>query len=102
MRMMMDIELPLEPFNTAVRDGSAGPKMQKILQALKPEAAYFCARNGRRGGTLIVNMNNMSEIPAFAEPWFLTFNAKVEFHPAMTPEDLAKANLESLGKQWGS
>jgi len=76
--------------------------MQKILQALKPKAAYFCARNGRRGGTLIVKMNNMSEIPAFAEPWFLTFNAKVEFHPAMTPEDLAKANLESLGKQWGA
>jgi hypothetical protein len=29
-----------------------------------------------------------SQIPAFAEPWFLAFNAKVELHPAMTMEDL--------------
>ena len=100
MRVLMDIELPLEPFNTYVRDGSAGAKMQKILGALKPEAAYFCARSGKRGGTVVVNLNNPSEIPALAEPWFLTFHANVQFHVAMTPEDLGRANLEALGKQW--
>jgi len=100
MRMLMDVELPLEPFNTCVQDGSAGAKMQKILEAIKPEAAYFCARNGKRGGTLVVNLNSPSEIPALAEPWFLTFHASVQFHPAMTPEDLGRANLEAIGKQW--
>jgi hypothetical protein len=35
-----------------------------------------------------------------AEPWFLTFNAQVEFRVAMTPEDLARSNLEALGKKW--
>jgi hypothetical protein len=98
--MLMDVEFPLEPFNTAVRDGSAGAKMKKILDAVKPEAAYFCARNGKRGGTLVVNLNSASEIPALAEPWFLTFNASVTLHPAMTPEDLAKANLDAIGKQF--
>jgi len=39
MRMLMKISLPLEPFNTAVRDGSVGMKMQKILGDTKPEAA---------------------------------------------------------------
>jgi hypothetical protein len=101
MRMVMHVELPLEPFNTAVRDGSAGQKMKKILDAIKPEAAYFYANHGKRGGTLIVNLNDPSGIPALAEPWFLTFNAQVEFNVAMTPEDLARAGLESLGKQWG-
>jgi hypothetical protein len=101
MRMMMQVEFPLEPFNTAVRDGSAGPKMHRILEAIKPEAAYFSDFHGRRGGMLIVHVNDASEIPVLAEPWFLTFNAHVEFRVAMTPEDFARANLESLGKQWG-
>lgn len=100
MRVLMHIKFPLEPFNSAVRDGSAGPKIQKILEAIKPEAAYFCEQDGHRGGTLVVNMKDAAEIPSFAEPFFLTFNANVEFRIAMTPEDLAKANLDALGKKW--
>jgi hypothetical protein len=100
MRMLMHLQFPLEPFNTAVRDGSAGPKIQKILDAIKPEAAYFCDNNGHRGGTLVVNLNQASDIPALAEPWFLTFNAHVELRVVMTPEDLGRANLDALGKKW--
>ena len=100
MRMLMHIHFPLEPFNTAVRDGSVGQKMQRILEAIKPEAAYFSEQDGRRGGTLVVNVNDPSDVPRLAEPWFLTFNAQVEFRIAMTPEDLARANLDSLGKKW--
>ena len=94
MRMLMHVQLPLEPFNTAVRDGTAGQKIQRILEAIKPEAVYFSEQNGRRGGTLVVNVKDPSEVPMLAEPWFLTFNAEVEFRIAMTPEDLARANLE--------
>ena len=98
--MLMHLQFPLEPFNTYVKDGSAGHKIQKILEALKPEAAYFCEQNGHRGGTLVVNLKDASEIPMFAEPFFLTFNAHVEFRVAMTPEDLGRANLEAHGKKW--
>ena len=102
MRMMMHVSLPVEPFNAAVRDGSAGAKMKKILDELKPEAAYFMAdRNGRRCAVLIVDLADASKIPALAEPWFLTFNAALEFYPVMLPEDLAAAGLEGLGKAWG-
>jgi len=101
MRMLMHVQLPLEPFNTAVRDGTAGKKIQRILEAIKPEAVYFSEQNGRRGGTLVVNVKDPSEVPMLAEPWFLTFNAEVEFRIAMTPEDLARANLGALGKKWG-
>jgi len=100
MRMLMHIQLPLEPFNTAVRDGTAGQKIQRILEAIKPEAAYFCEQNGHRGGTLVVNVKDPSDVPVLAEPWFLTFNAEVEFRVAMTPEDLSRSNLEALGKKW--
>jgi len=100
MRMLMHIKLPIEPFNSAVRDGSAGPKIQRILEATKPEASYFSPQHGHRGGTLIVNVNDPADVPRLAEPWFLTFNAEVEFQIAMTPEDLGRANLEELGKTW--
>jgi hypothetical protein len=101
MRFLVDVQLPAEPFNTLVRNGTAGPKLQAILGAIKPEAAYFTARNGQRGGTLVVNLDDVSHLPAIAEPFFLTFQASVTFHPTMTPEDLAKSGLDELGKQWG-
>ena len=77
MRMMMTVSFPVEPFNAAVRDGSIGAKMKKILDQLKPEAAYFIAdRNGRRGGAGVDRRGGTSQIPSLAEPWFLTFNAQ--------------------------
>ena len=100
MRMLMLVQFPIEPFNSAVRDGTAGQKIRKILEDLKPEAAYFSEIDGRRGGTMVVNVTDSSDVPALAEPWFLTFNAEVRFRIAMTPEDLGRANLDSLGKKW--
>jgi hypothetical protein len=94
------VSIPPEKFNKAVLDGTISQKMTKILEETKPEAAYFCAKDGNRGGFLVVNMNSASEIPRFAEPWFLNFDATVEFIPTMTPEDLQKAGLEDLGKKW--
>ena len=91
MRMLMHIKLPLGPFNSAVRDGSIEPKMKRILEATNPEASYFSEQDGHRGGILIVNVNEPADVPRLAEPWFLTFNAEVEFRIAMTPEDLAGA-----------
>ena len=96
----MHIHFPLEPFNTAVRDGTVGQKIQQILEAIKPEASYFSEQNGRRGGIFVVNVKDASDVPMLAEPWFLTFDAEVEFRIAMTPEDLARGNLEALGKEW--
>ena len=101
MRMLMQVKFPIEPFNTYVRDGSIGAKMQKIMADLKPEAAYFTAVDGHRGGILVVDMQDPSKIPALAEPWFLVFNAHVEIQPTMTPEELGRAGLEALGKKWG-
>jgi hypothetical protein len=101
MRMVMHVYFPVDVFNAAVRDGSVGTKMQKILAQQKPEAAYFTEYHGQRSGILIVDLNDASQIPAMAEPWFLQFNARLELHPAMTPQDLGAAGLEALGKEWG-
>ncbi len=101
MRMMMLVQFPPEPYNSLVRNGIIGSTMKKIHDDAKPEAAYFSEREGKRGCVLIVDVQGASDVPRIAEPWFLCFNAEVEFRVCMLPEDLAKANLESLGKKWG-
>ncbi len=100
MRMLMNVKLPHQPFNAAVNDGSAGAKLAKILEAIKPEAVYFTEQNGQRGAMLIVDLPDASKIPALAEPWFLTFQADVEFRIAMTPEDLKRSGIDGMGKKW--
>ena len=100
MRFLMKVSMPHEPFNSYVKKGTADKTMMSIMGELKPEAAYFIEMSGRRTGILIVNLADTSQIPHFAEPWFLLFNADVEFHPAMLPEDLGRAGLEALGKKW--
>lgn len=101
MRTLMLVKMPLEPFNTAIRNGSAGATMKKILDDVKPEVAYFTEVDGCRSGILTVDVQSPSDIPRLSEPWFLTFNAEVNFRIAMTVEDLAKADLPGLGKKWG-
>jgi hypothetical protein len=100
MRVLLNVKIPHQQFNAAVKDGTVGSKLAQILEATKPEAAYFTEQDGQRGAVLIVDLPDPSKIPALAEPWFLTFEADVEFRVAMTPEDLKDAGLDALGKAW--
>ena len=101
MRMLLNISFPHDHFNAAVRDGTAGQKLGRIIDETKPEAIYFTEQKGGRGAVMIVDMSDPSKIPALAEPWFLTFNASVEFRVVMTSDDLQKAGLDEVGKKWG-
>ena len=83
--------MAVEAANAAARNGSLGSTIQSILADLKPEAAYFTDWDGKRTGFLFFDMQDASQIPAIAEPWFLSFNASVEIHPVMTAADLSKA-----------
>ena len=100
MRMLLHARIPHEEFNAAVRDGSAKKKIEQILDETKPEVVYFTEYEGRRGAIMVININDPSEVPKFAEPWFLSFKADVQFHVAMNPEELGRAGLEKLGKKW--
>jgi hypothetical protein len=100
MRILIEAQMPHKPFNAAVADGTVGQKLQRILAEQKPEAVYFTEIDGRRTCVLIVNATDASQIPSFAEPWFLLFEADVKFRPVMTPEDLGRAGLDAIGKKW--
>jgi hypothetical protein len=100
MRMLIQVKIPNEPFNSAVRNGTVSQTIERILAETKPEAIYFTEYDGKRGAIMIADLADPSKIPALAEPWFLSFNAEVSGHLVMTPEDLAKAGLDTIGKKW--
>lgn len=98
--MLVHVKFPHESFNAAVRNGTIGKTMQSIMDEIKPEDVYFTEYGGRRAAVLIVDLPGPSSVPKIAEPWFLSFNADVEFHIVMSSEDLGRAGLEDLGKKW--
>ncbi len=91
MRFLLKVTIPVESGNAAAKAGKLGATIQSILAELKPEAVYFTDNNGQRAGFIFLNLQDASQIPAIAEPWMLAFNASIELHPVMTPDDLAKA-----------
>lgn len=104
MRMMMQMSIPVEAGNQAARTDAFGPSFQKMLEAMKPEAAYFTTTaSGERGGFIIFDLSDVSQIPTIAEPFFLTFNARLNFFPVMTPQDLANARsgIQNAVKEYG-
>lgn len=77
-----------------------GEIMGRILDTIQPETAYFTEQDGKRGGIFVVNVKSQSDVPSFSEPFFLMFQANCKFRILMSPEDLQKAGLEKLGRQW--
>jgi hypothetical protein len=103
MRFLLKVNMTVEAGNAAVKEGKLGETIQSILDDLKPEAAYFTDNNGQRTGFIFLEMEDASQIPAIAEPWFLAFNASIEIHPVMVPKDLAKAGpaIDRAVKKYG-
>ena len=91
MRFMMKVVIPVDTGNAAAKAGTLGKTIQSILEDLKPESVYFTSVDGCRGGYIFLNMDDASQIPSVAEPWFLAFNASIDILPVMLPEDLGKA-----------
>jgi hypothetical protein len=95
MRFMFKFSFPTtDESNRWIRDGSIGQKMESMLGEIEPEAAYFGSVDGNRGGYLVVNMDESSEIPAKLEPLLQELGAAVDCSPVMTSEDLRTAIQE--------
>jgi hypothetical protein len=92
MRFLLKAEFPVEVANAVGKKGDLEKTIRSILDDQKPEAAYFLASNGKRTAFLFVDLQDGSQIPALAEPWFHAFEASVEIVPVMTPDDLKKAS----------
>ena len=103
MRFLVKARMDVEAANALARAGKLGSTIQSIVEDLRPEAAYFVADEGQRTAYLFLDMQDPSDLPAVAEPWFLAFNADIEAQPAMIAEDLEKAGpaIEQAVKKYG-
>ena len=97
MRVMVKFTFPTQESNALVSDGSIGQTMQTLLGNLEPEAAYFCHVDGKRGGYLVMNVEEGSEIVTKIEPFFLEMGAEINTFPVMNADELG-AGLQSLGQ----
>ncbi len=98
---MITFRVPMEEGNALIKDGRIGPAMESILDDLKPEAAYLGEIEGARGGYLVVNMDDGSQIPAIAEPLFLGLGATVKISPVFTPEEMPVETLQQAAQKYG-
>jgi len=103
MRFLVKVTLNTETTNDLVRAGEMGATIHQILGDMETEAVYFGEEVGERTAYIFVDLDDASQIPEIAEPWFLAFDAQVEFHPVMTPEDLSRASgsIEEAAKNFG-
>ncbi len=96
MRILITFTINPEKGDQMIKEGRIGETMASILEDLQPEAAYFTDVEGTRGGFLVVDMEDASQIPARVEPLLLGVGATVHMQPVMTPEDLRGAAGEAL------
>jgi len=94
---MLKVLFPVEASNKAMKEGALEKTIGKMLEQLKPEAAYFFPDGGRRSAIFVFNLKEPSDIVLTAEPFFSALNAEVILVPVMNAEDL-KAGLARLMK----
>jgi hypothetical protein len=86
--MLMQLTIPVEAGNEAGR----WDKISEDSPSSATLGRYFDAGpSGERGGFVVFDLKDTSQIPGKAEQFFLGYNAKVTFLPVMNAEDLAKA-----------
>ena len=104
MRMMMKVTIPVETGNAAARKGDLGKTIQGDFGGHEARSGLLRRRRRQTDRVHFLQMNDSSELPKFAEPWFLAFNASLTVRPAMNLQDLAnaaagiKAAVEAFGK----
>ncbi|MFJ3789879.1 hypothetical protein [Kitasatospora sp. NPDC090091] len=97
MRALLEIELDTETTNALITDGTVRERFERIMSNLRPEAAYAFARNGRRCQIVVIDIADEASIPSICEPFWLEFNADVDLHLCMNPEEL-RAGLDRVGR----
>jgi hypothetical protein len=95
MRTLMQVHIPVERGNEAVRDGALPKVFGAVFDRIQPEAAYFTSVNGERTAIIVFDMPDASAIPAIVEPLFMNLDAAVELAPCMNRQDLEAGIAEA-------
>lgn len=90
MRVLLKAQMSTDAGNAAIQKGTLGATIEKVLGALKPEAAYFTVDGGRRTAFIVFDLKEVSDMPGSVESLFIELGASIDITPVMTPDDLRK------------
>ncbi|NGO15490.1 hypothetical protein G5C60_49945 [Streptomyces sp. HC44] len=90
MRVMLRATLDTEKSSEAIKAGRLPDVIKGVMDKIKPEAAYFMPNEGQRSCVFVFDMQDSSELPVLAEPFFLQLGARIEVSPVMNLDDLQK------------
>ncbi|MFF1905836.1 hypothetical protein [Kitasatospora sp. NPDC058218] len=97
MRALLEITLDTATTNKLIKDGAVAATFDRIMGELKPEAAYFFARGGRRSQIIVIDVADEASLPSICEPFWLEFNADIDIRICMNPDEL-RTGLDRLGR----
>jgi hypothetical protein len=95
MRMLLKAVLDTEAVSEDIRSGAGAEAIDRMQQALQPEALYFFGEDGQRTVLAVFDLADPSQIPAVTEPLYQGAKAKVTLTPCMNFEDVKKGMEEA-------
>ena len=63
MRTLLKVSVPVVRGNQAITDGTLARVLQDVLGKIRPEAVYFTTVDGKRGGFIVFDLTDPSQIP---------------------------------------
>lgn len=96
MRMLMKVQMPTGSGNDAIKDGRLSQIVASSLERLKAEAAYFTAEDGMRTALIVFEMNDSSDIPPAAEPFFMGLGASITLVPVMNAQEMQSGVAKAM------
>ncbi|MEV7522174.1 hypothetical protein [Streptomyces sp. NPDC091371] len=91
MRVMLRAHFDTAATNEGIKTGGLPHAVKKLMDTVKPEAAYFGLHEGVRSCWIVFDLQDSSMMPSLTWELFRDYNAEIEVGPVMRPEELAKA-----------
>ncbi|MEU6760390.1 hypothetical protein [Streptomyces sp. NPDC046685] len=98
MRVMLRAHFDTAASNEGIATGALTQAMKKLMDRVKPEAAYFGLHEGVRSCWIVFDLQDSAMMPSLTWDLLHQFNAEVEVGPVMRPEEL----VEALGALQGA
>jgi len=96
MRILMTVQFDTEKASKAIEGQSMATFMESVIERLKPEAAFFGAKDGMRTGFIVFDLQQPSQIPTVVEPFFQKLGARIDLMPVMDFDDV-RIGLQAYG-----
>jgi pantothenate synthetase len=86
----LKFQIENEAGNRAIKGGSLAKTIERLMELMHPEPAYFGTDDGVRTGFVVFDMKDSSQMPIIGEQLFMNLNAKIFIAPIMNEDDLKK------------